>query len=130
MLSIRCEKCNGVLLVDESATISMYLKDDPKYVVDIDTEKLNSESIQDYLVYRCSICTEVFNITYKEWEQRYRMAIANEVMEIRKRHAFKNINPETVSEDNGISFCGQCSGYAGDGYCLNDIIRQCIIRKD
>jgi len=129
MLSIRCEKCDGVLVADEVATTTMYLKDDFNYIVSLDTGKLEEDSIQDYLIYRCNKCGSIFNITYKEWDRRYRIEIANEVMEIRKRFAFKNLNPETVKEDNGVDFCGKCSGYAGDGYCLVDIINQCLLRK-
>lgn len=129
MLTIKCNKCNGSLLIDEQATSTMYLREDPHYLVNIDTGKLEEGSIQDYLVYVCNVCGNTCKFTYKEWEAKYRMEIANQVMEIRKRAVFKNINPETVKIDNGLDFCGQCSGYAGDGYCLIDIINQCMIRN-
>lgn len=129
MLTIRCTKCDGALIVDDMATITMYIQDDPNYVVNIDTGKLEEDSIQDYLVYRCSVCGSVYKFTYKEWELKYRLEIANQVMDIRRREVFKNLNPLTVKEDNGLAFCGKCSGYAGDGYCLIDIINQCKIRN-
>ena len=44
--------------------------------------------------------------------------------------AFSALNPGTVNADNGLEFCGQCTGYANDGYCLIDIIKQCSVRKD
>lgn len=54
-----------------------------------------------------------------------------EVMEVRKQKMFsENINPQTINPDNGLEYCGQCSGYAGDGHCLVDVIKQCTIRKD
>ena len=37
---------------------------------------------------------------------------------------------KNVDESNGISYCGGCFGYGGDGWCLNDIIKQCDIGKN
>ena len=95
----------------------------------MDTGKLEEDSIQDYLIYKCNVCNRTQRLTYKEWELKYRMEIVNRVMEIRKREAFKNLNPEAVNVDSGLEFCGKCSGYAEDGYCLVDIIKQCKIRN-
>lgn len=130
MLSIRCDKCKkGELVIDEMSTSNMYLQDTGNYSVNIDTGVLEESSIQDYLIYRCNVCDNKHSFTYKEWELKYRMEIANRIMEIRKREAFKKLNPDTVNIDSGLEFCGKCSGYAEDGYCLVDIIKQCSIRN-
>jgi len=129
MLTINCEVCGGELIIDEQKTIDEYLKD-ADYLIDKDSGKLISNSIQQYLIYRCSICNKIYRYTYKEWEAKYREKLAMQVMEIRKQKMFaEDINPQLIDPDNGLEFCGQCSGYAGDGYCLVDIIKQCTIRK-
>ena len=129
MLTIICENCGGELIIDEQRTIDEYLKD-ADYLIDKDSGKLIDNSIQQYLIYRCSICNKVYKYTYKEWEAKYREKLAMQVMEIRKQKMFaEDINPQLIDPDNGLEFCGQCSGYAGDGYCLVDIIKQCTIRK-
>lgn len=129
MFTIVCENCGGELVIDEQATIDEYLKD-ADYLIEKDSGKLITESIQQYLIYRCLTCNKIYKYTYKEWEAKYREKLAIQVMEIRKQKMFaEEINPQLVDPDNGLEFCGQCSGYAGDGYCLVDIIKQCTIRK-
>lgn len=129
MFDIECEKCGALLRIDEKATIDSYQRD-MDYLVD-DVGEIIESSIQDYLVYRCIGCGSTYNFTYKDWESKYRKYIAKEAMEVRKQKMFgEEINVKAIDPDNGIEFCGQCSGYSGDGYCLVDIIKQCTIRKD
>jgi len=128
MFAIPCDACGTNLLLDQQSTIDMYMND-ADYVIGEDG-KLVNESIQEYIVYKCPMCDSIYKFTYKEWEVRYRRVLAERVMELRKQKMFREeINPQTINPDNGLEFCGQCSGYAGDGNCLVDIIKQCTIRK-
>jgi RNase P subunit RPR2 len=129
MFSILCDKCGEKLLIDDKATLDEYMKD-CDYIVE-EEGKIVEKSLQQYLIYKCNLCGEIYKFTYKEWEAKYRQKIAMDVMEVRKQKMFaENINPQTINPDNGLEYCGQCSGYAGDGHCLVDIIKQCTIRKD
>ena len=129
MLRITCNDCTGTLAIDEFIT-AQYYRDDMDYVVK-DTGEVAEESLQKYLVYKCLNCGRLYKLSYKDWECKYRAQIAKDVMEARKQEMFsKEINPETIDPDNGLEYCGQCSGYDGGGYCLVDIIKQCTIRKD
>jgi hypothetical protein len=129
MFSISCDKCGEDLIIDDRATSDEYMKDMDYLVVEED--KIVEKSLQQYLIYRCGLCDKTYRLTYKEWEAKYRQKIAMEVMEVRKQKMFsENINPQTINPDNGLEYCGQCSGYAGDGHCLVDVIKQCTIRKD
>ena len=115
-------------MIDEYKTIEEYMKD-MDYFVD-ETGKLQEASIQQYMFYKCSGCGELYKFTYKDWERRMRLRIAQETMDLRKQKMFaEDINPYTVDPDNGLDYCGQCDGYDGEGNCLVDIIRQCTIRK-
>jgi len=129
MFVINCDVCGGELVINERKTIDEYLKD-ADYYLDENSGKLIQNSIQQYLIYECTLCNKVYKYTYKEWEAKYREKLAMQVMEIRKQKMFaEEINPQLIDPDNGLEFCGQCSGYGGDGYCLVDIIKQCTIRK-
>jgi hypothetical protein len=127
MFDIECEKCGGLLIIDQQATSRQFYKD-MDYITN-DVGEIVEKTLQNYLIYRCKMCGNSQKYTYKDWELMYRKRIANDVMTIRKINMFKSLNPETLNPDNGIDYCGQCSGYGGDGYCLNDIIKQCTIRK-
>jgi len=127
MFSLECTHCGGDLIVDIAATSEAYYEG-ANYLVDSEGEIIE-RTIQNYLFYRCGLCNNVYKYTYKDWEESMRKKIAKDVMAIKKIEMFKNINPASVNADNGLSYCGQCSGYAGDGYCLNDIVKQCTIRK-
>lgn len=129
MFDILCDNCGEVLIIDERSTFDEYMKD-ADYIVE-EENKIVEKSIQQYLIYKCRLCDKVYKFTYKEWEAKYRQKISMDVMEVRKQKMFReNINPQTINPDNGLEYCGQCSGYAGDGHCLTDIIKQCTIRKD
>ena len=129
MFEIQCDNCGEELTIDDKATIDEYMKD-MDYLAD-DKGKVVEASIQQYLIYSCSLCDKTYNFTYKDWEARYRKVIAQQVMEVRKQQMFSTeIDPQTINPDNGLEYCGQCSGYAEDGNCFVDIIKQCTIRKE
>ncbi len=129
MFEIQCDECGEELVHDAKETLDSYMKD-MDYTVE-EEGKIVEESIQQYLVYRCLLCEKLYKFTYKEWEARYRKVVAQQAMEIKKQRMFsEHINPQSIDPDNGLEYCGQCSGYANDGYCLVDIINQCTIRKE
>ena len=127
MFDIKCEKCSNVLIIDQQATAAQFYKD-MDYMVD-DVGEIIEKTLQNYLIYKCAVCKSKQKYTYKDWELLYRKKIAKDIMQTKKIRMIKSLNPGTIKEDNGLSYCGQCSGYADDGYCLNDIIKQCTIRK-
>jgi uncharacterized Zn finger protein len=128
MFEIDCDNCGSELVVDELTTMMEYLSD-ADYLVD-DVGSIVEKTLQQYLVYRCLNCEKTYKLTYQDWEKIKRRLIAEEVMESRKQHMFREeLNVQTINADNGVEFCGQCSGYFNDGTCLNDVIKQCTIRK-
>lgn len=129
MFDLGCEKCGGLIQIDEYLTAEEYSKD-MDYLVD-EVGHLVEATIQKYLVYRCGVCGTTYRFTYKDWEERIRIKVAKMTMGIRKRKMFEgDINPMRIDPDNGLKYCGQCDGYDGEGNCLVDIIKQCTIRKD
>jgi len=127
MFEILCDNCGEELIIDYRTTMDEYNKD-MDYIVE-EAGKIVESSLQQYLMYKCRLCDQTYKFTYKDWEQRYREKVAMDVMEVRKQEMFKRLNPQTIDPDNGLEYCGQCSGYAEDGNCLSDIVKQCTIRK-
>lgn len=129
MFEIYCDGCGSELEVDSQATFDEYYKEFERLVNSVDT--IVEITAPNYLLYKCINCESAYKLTYKEWEERHRTKIAEEVVEFKKQQMFREkINPQTIRPNSGSRFCGQCSGYFGDGNCLNDVIRQCTIRKE
>ncbi len=126
MYTLKCDECGNEVMPDEMAKKDKNIKD-MNYVVNEDGEFLES-AIQQYLIYVCIKCGKKYNLSYKEWEKRFRKKIAEETMHVRKAEAFKQMNPYIINPDNGLEFCGQCDGIE-DGNCFVDIIKQCTMRK-
>lgn len=121
------KECNGYLLIDERSTYENYYKNG-EFKFDEDGN-IDESSLKKYLIYRCVRCNKKFKLTYEKWFELMRNTIAKMVLEVKRKEMMAQLNTQTISEDNGLSYCGQCTGYSGDGYCLNDIIKQCTIRK-
>jgi len=128
MIDLECDECGSKLVFDVKETIDSY-SENMDYILD-DMGDIVEKTLQEYLVYKCQDCGEIYKLTYADWELRMRKLIAYRVMEVRKQKMFREeINPQSINPDNGVEKCGQCSGYAGDGWCFVDIIKQCTIRK-
>jgi len=127
MFEIECDKCNGNLIADELAIGDEYLKD-MNYLFD-SAEKIVEAAVQQYLIYKCLNCDAVYKFTYKDWEERLRLKIFKDILEVKKQKMFReDINPQLIKSGEK-AYCGECSGYFGDGNCLTDVIKQCTIRK-
>jgi hypothetical protein len=128
MFDIDCDNCGESLIIDLKETADAY-SENVRCILDSKGDIVEN-SIPQYLIYSCALCKKTYKFTYQDWEKRLREKIFREVMEIRKQKMFREeINPLLIKADNGLSYCGQCSGYDGSGYCLNDIIKRCTIRK-
>jgi len=128
MFSIKCDDCGYDLYINYDDTTRLYMKNSESYRL-FNDGILDESVIPNYIVFECSKCHNKFNFNYRDWESRYRRDLAMRIMEIKKREAFKHLNPDTVKESSGIEFCGQCIGSESNGNCLVDIIKQCSVRK-
>lgn len=125
-----CDDCGNELVLDDIKTSELYMTDFKYYVKH--EFKIEESSLNPYLVYSCPSCGATFKFSYKECELRIRKAFAHKVLHVRIINMLKNeLNKSTIDEASGLSYCGQCFGIGGDGdgYCLNDVIKQCPIRK-
>ena len=123
---IPCSKCSSLLVIDEFKTTSLY-KDGTYEVADVDT--LVEKFINKTVCFVCSKCGNEEYINYKQWEERLRVFLTKKSLKERSFMLLTKFRSSGVEEDNGISYCGACFGYGGDGWCLNDIINQCELGK-
>jgi len=128
MFTVRCDTCGADLYINQEATMKLYMDNKDHYRL-FEDGVLDESTIVDYIIFTCSKCKEQFKFNYRDWEARYRRDLVSNIMEIKKREAFKNLNPSIIKASSGTNFCGQCTGSEGTGYCLNDIIKQCSVRK-
>jgi DNA-directed RNA polymerase subunit RPC12/RpoP len=128
VIVIECDKCAGRVEVDSTKTLDDYV-DNLKCIVDR-KGKLVEDTILPYLIYKCIKCGKIYKFTYKEWEKRMRIQLSKIAMELRKKKMFgSNTELLSIDPDSGLDYCGQCTGYDGDGNCLVDIIKQCSLRR-
>ena len=126
MYNIKCEVCGGYLDFDYEATIQRFLNnvsystDDIKYIQD--------KWVTTGLCYKCVNCSKDFYYKWQQVELKTREAIAEDVMLFRRTQMFNKIDRSSIDPDNGISYCGLCSGIDGKGNCYNDFLQQCTIR--
>lgn len=124
---INCNKCSSPLSVDESKTIELYEMDHGTFLYDIDD--FVDDHINKKLVYVCISCGEEYHLTYKEWEESLRKTLNRMAMHKRATVLLRKFQFSGVDETKGTSYCGNCIGYGGDGWCLNDIIEQCELGR-
>ena len=125
--TIECEKCRGEVILEEELTLDFYSEELPFRVKE--TGDIIEDTINSYLIYRCTKCEQYFKYNYKDWERLYRIKLERVITEAKKRAAFKLLDPLEISQDGGIAFCGYCEGYDKEGNCLKDIIKRCDILK-
>jgi len=130
MFSNKCKKCGGMLIMDTLATVRLYhlsvdiIIDEEKEISDIDL-------LPEYLVFLCHKCGYSEKRTFEDIRIDLKTTLMQKILKLRQQESYKLIDKSKIHEENGISFCGICEGHSGcdDGYCYNDMLPQCIIRK-
>jgi len=127
VFNIKCDMCGYLIELDFDRTVESYCGD-MDYLIQEDGQ-LAENTIQNYMIYKCSNCGEIYRFTLKDLELRIRKQAAISAMNMRRDEVFKNIKPNSINPDNGFEYCGKCDGYDGEGNCFIDVIKQCSIRK-
>lgn len=126
-INVMCKDCGGVSVIDMSATRDLYNKVEFYFIDDVDV--VVEKNINGVLCFRCTECGVVEQLNHEAWFERVRVAVATKLLRDRALLLLTKYRGAGVDEDAGISYCGGCFGYGGDGWCLNDIISQCELGK-
>jgi len=123
---IPCVKCGGLLIVDEASTTNLYNK--KMFYEFEDVNKLVESMIDQRIVFTCRMCKSEELLTYEDWMNRFRKHTTEKILQIRTIHLL-TLHKNNIDETSGVSYCGGCLGYGGDGWCLNCIIEKCGLGK-
>lgn len=128
MLTDVCKKCGSSIFLDILATAQEHNKE-TSIVIDEDGNP-TKEFLSDYVVFACPKCGTRFKRPFSELVSIIKDYILKSLISIRSLDSYKNVNKKLLREDSGMSYCGICPGpFEADGYCLNDLKKQCAVRK-
>lgn len=128
MIKIFCEKCGNTL--EDSRMLTVVDYDAELDVLMSEAGELIIDSSADYLLFICNNCGFQKKISFSMFMEMIKKDLLTIVANNRLSAAIPGIDKSKVKEENGISFCGMCLGVIdGSGYCYNDVISQCSIRK-
>jgi len=123
-----CKKCNTLLVEDFNMASEAY-DGDLKTVLTEDGE-IDYKALPTYLIFSCGRCGYFEKIEISTIIKNLQKKIVKTLFYKRLDLVYSTADKTKVDEANGISFCGMCPGVIDEsGYCYNDVISQCIIRK-
>lgn len=133
MIKFECDKCGTIL---HEATYETMLEYDVElsYILD-ENGNFSLDSLPAYIIFKCPFCYYSVKVNINDILKPFLEVVLSRLSRFRIQKCLSSIkennklNPD--AEDNGISFCGMCQGFLdGDGYCYNDVIDKCIVRRD
>lgn len=128
MLEDVCKKCGSSVFLDILATAQEYNKE-TSIVIDEDGNP-TKDFLPDYVIFACPKCKNRFKRSFDDLISILKGFILKSLISIRHMDSYKNVDRKLLREESGMSYCGMCPGpFEADGYCLNDLKNQCIVRK-
>lgn len=128
MFKLKCDKCEGNIVLDARLTNNDYMKT-MNYLVDKDGE-VDINTIQTYMIYACFECGAKYRFELKDIEQRLRKELAQVAITIKRDQELDRLSCDI---DDGVEevlkFCGKCPGMHNNGMCLTVIMSRCSIRN-
>lgn len=128
MFSSKCKKCDGRLANDILITAKSYSKD-VGVLIDKDGNS-DISLLPEYLVFSCPKCGYIEKVTFVDVQNVLKESFMRALLRARNEEVYIELDKSKILEENGINYCGICPGVLeGDGYCYNDVISQCKVRK-
>jgi len=124
-----CDKCGTIMTEDSNLTAYEYSKV-VTHIVDEEGE-LIKDNIPKFITFACRKCGNFDNVDIALILAKIQDRSIVSMLKNRINSAYKDPNRDNVDEANGISYCGICPGVIdGSGYCYNDVINYCKVRKE
>jgi len=124
----KCEKCGIAMVEDYSLTCLSYDTEIDKIITEDGV--FNYSNLPDYLIFICRRCGGTKKVKLQTIITNLQNIVITQLLSIRLRIALRAVDKSVVDEAHGVSYCGICAGVIDDsGYCYNDVISQCVIRK-
>ncbi len=123
-----CKKC-GTILTEDFNIASEFYDNDLKIILTEEGE-VDYKALPEYLIFSCARCGAVEKIEIIDIIKTLQKKIIKTLIHKRLSLVYTTADRTKVDEAKGVSFCGMCSGVVDEsGYCYNDVISQCVIRK-
>lgn len=128
MFESTCKECGNHIFLDILSTAMSY---NNETTILIDTEgNPTIENLPNYAILDCPRCGNREKKTFDELIALLKEVILKSMLTTRQVDSYEGIDKSKLREESGMSYCGMCPGpFDADGYCLNDLQKQCIIRK-
>lgn len=128
MIEDVCKKCGGSVFLDILATAQEYNKE-TSIIIDEDGNP-TKEFLPEYIVFVCPKCNTHFRRSLDDVISILKDYLLKSLISIRSMSFHQNVDRRLLREESGMSYCGICPGpFEADGYCLNDLKKQCVVRK-
>lgn len=128
MIKLFCDKCGSILEENKSLTLASYDREFVELFSEDGSLYTNTE--MNYLLFVCNKCGFHRKVNISLLTEMIRRDLIEIVANNRVSAAVPTIDRRKVKEENGVSYCGICFGVIDDsGYCYNDVISQCKVRK-
>jgi len=116
------------MIIDTLVTATSYNKDT---VIVIDEDgNVTIDNTPNYVVFKCYNCGNQEKKSFEEIIKDFKTTFVNALIRTRQLDSYENLDRSLLKEESGMSYCGMCPGpFEADGYCLNDLKEQCIVRK-
>ena len=125
--NLTCDLCEtGRLYYDPSSTFDFYFV--PETFSAAEISKIIDESINQYLVFKCSSCGITKKYTFKDIEKKARKNMYRQIInsiaikELRNSGAIGFVNKTMI-------YCGKCEGFDGKGSCPIRIFDDCKLKR-
>lgn len=128
MFDILCKTCSSVLFFDKVKTVDNYVQE-VDYVKNT-LEDLESSFKYLELMYFCPNCNKNILMSFDDVFNCLTKNLLDDIKNYRKLYAFRNVASKySINPDNGLEFCGSCSGVDNEGNCYKDVIKYCPFRN-
>jgi hypothetical protein len=125
---IDCDQCGSKM--SEDILLSTIEYDNLTKVILNEEGEIIYENLPDYLVFSCKMCGETKNIKISDIIKNLQNKIVSLLLKERLKVIYTTADRSKVDEASGVSYCGLCPGVIDEsGYCYNDVISQCRVRK-
>lgn len=128
MFEENCKNCQSPVFLDNLATANSYNKETPIIIDEEGNPTINN--LPDYVIMECPKCGTRVKKSFEQLIIELKYMFLKSLITIRQMDSYENIDRTQLREESGMSYCGMCPGpFDADGYCLNDLMKQCIVRK-
>lgn len=123
-----CKKCENRMVIDITMTARSYNKDTGKIINEEGDAVICN--MPDYVILRCIKCNNMVKRSIEDLINEFKFSFMRALIDVRQIDANNNLDTSILREESGLSYCGYCPGpFEADGYCLNDVKEQCVVRK-